>query len=268
MYITHRGNIKGKNRRVYPPRIDTASFMRYNDTTFHRKKRIIMANNKSFFDSKFVRFGNKLTDLMLLQFATLLCCLPIVTIGASFTAMYHVLLKMYRDEEPYVFREFFKAFKSNFKQSTIIWLIYIGFFAALYLALVLILNVDSAALRLGIYLLPIPLIVGILSLNWVFILQSRYENSILQTIKNALIVALGRPIRTFTMLVLNLSPMLVLIITLNLALVVLVLGLSGPGFINAIFFSQFFDQQEGTNWRKERAQQMLDELHKEQSYDT
>ena len=52
-----------------------------------------------------------------------LTSIPIVTIGASFTALYTVTNKMVNDDEGPVKDEYFKAFKSNFKQSTIIWLI-------------------------------------------------------------------------------------------------------------------------------------------------
>lgn len=53
----------------------------------------------------------------------LICCLPIVTVGASTTALFTVTLKMVKNEEGNVTAQFFKAFKSNFKQSTIVWLI-------------------------------------------------------------------------------------------------------------------------------------------------
>ena len=65
----------------------------------------------------------KLADLILLNLLFIICCIPIVTIGASITAMYYVTLKMVRNEESYLFRSFFKSFKQNLKQSTVIWLI-------------------------------------------------------------------------------------------------------------------------------------------------
>lgn len=74
-------------------------------------------------DSPVMRFLGRLADLMILNLVTLLCCLPVVTIGASLTAMHYVLLKMVRNEESYIVRSFFKSFKENFKQATVIWLI-------------------------------------------------------------------------------------------------------------------------------------------------
>ena len=73
-------------------------------------------------DGPVFRFLNKMADLCILNLIFLLCCLPIITIGASVTALYSVTLKMSRDQEGYIARSFFKAFKANFKQATSIWI--------------------------------------------------------------------------------------------------------------------------------------------------
>ena len=73
-------------------------------------------------DSPLMQGLSKMADLMWLNVLTLLCCLPVVTMGASLTAMNYVALKIVRDEECYISKSFFKSFKENFKQATIIWL--------------------------------------------------------------------------------------------------------------------------------------------------
>ena len=65
----------------------------------------------------------KMADLIWLNILTFICCIPIITIGASMTALNYVTLKIVRDEETYITKAFFKSFKQNFKQATIIWLI-------------------------------------------------------------------------------------------------------------------------------------------------
>ena len=74
-------------------------------------------------DNVIVRALNKICDMVCLNVLWLICCIPVFTIGASTTALYTVMLKMVKNEEGYIFRGFFKAFKENFKQSTIMWLI-------------------------------------------------------------------------------------------------------------------------------------------------
>lgn len=74
-------------------------------------------------DGPVFRFLGKLADLMILNVVFLICCLPIVTIGASLTALNYVSLKMAEGEEGYIVKSFFKSFRQNFVQSTLMWLI-------------------------------------------------------------------------------------------------------------------------------------------------
>ena len=74
-------------------------------------------------DNKFFTVMGRVADLIMLNVVFLICCLPIVTIGASLTALHYVTLKMARNEESYIIRSFFKSFKQNFKQATVINLI-------------------------------------------------------------------------------------------------------------------------------------------------
>ena len=66
---------------------------------------------------------NKMADLMILNLLTILCCLPVVTVGASLTAMHYMVIKLIRNEESYVVKGFFRSFKQNLRQGTIIWLL-------------------------------------------------------------------------------------------------------------------------------------------------
>ena len=83
-------------------------------------------------DNKFFTFMGRLADLVILNLLCIVCCIPIVTAGASITAMYYVTLKMVRNEEAYIIRGFFHSFKQNLKQSLIIHLIML--FAGIMLA--------------------------------------------------------------------------------------------------------------------------------------
>lgn len=79
------------------------------------------------YDSKFSQILMKIGYSCCLNIMWFICCIPIVTIGASTTALYYVTLKLARDEETYIMSMFFRAFKENFKQSTILWLILMVF---------------------------------------------------------------------------------------------------------------------------------------------
>lgn len=74
-------------------------------------------------DSKFYEVVSKIADLVILNLIFVLCSLPIITIGASTTALYGVTKKMAGNREGYIFRNFFQLFKENFRQSTVMWII-------------------------------------------------------------------------------------------------------------------------------------------------
>ena len=74
----------------------------------------------------------KVADLFILNILCLICCIPIVTAGASITAMFYVTIKMVKNEESYIIKSFFKSFKQNFKQATVINLIMLVLAVILY----------------------------------------------------------------------------------------------------------------------------------------
>ena len=80
-------------------------------------------------DSLLSRFFYLVGDIITLHFLWILCSLPIITIGASTTALYYSCMKRIRTKEGYPLKNFFSSFKINFKQSTLIWigLMIIGF---------------------------------------------------------------------------------------------------------------------------------------------
>ena len=70
-------------------------------------------------DNPFFTFMGKVCDMMIISLLWFVCCLPIVTIGPATTALYYVMVKVIRRERGYVFREYCRSFKENFKVGTI-----------------------------------------------------------------------------------------------------------------------------------------------------
>ncbi len=60
---------------------------------------------------------SEVADVMILSFYWWICSIPLVTVGASTTALYYVLGKKIRKESTSITRDFFYSFKMNFKQS-------------------------------------------------------------------------------------------------------------------------------------------------------
>ena len=138
--------------------------------------------------SPFQRFLNKMTDLLVLNLVTLLMCLPVITAGAALTAMHYVLLKMVRGEEGYIVKSFFRSFKRDFRQATVLWILYVALAALMVSNLVLVLEGS------GKYPLWLPssiLVVGLLALMFMiytFAMLSRFDNSIYHTLLNAVTI--------------------------------------------------------------------------------
>ena len=150
-------------------------------------------------------FLNKVADLVILNLLFILCSIPIITIGCSMTAMDYVLLKKKEGSESYLWKMFFHSFKENFKQSTIIWI-------CMMLA-AFVLYVDFRMLPqfkgpMGIALLVVVAMGAffwlILSI-YVFPLQSRFENPIRQTIKNAVLMSLANAPKTILLVVISIA---------------------------------------------------------------
>lgn len=142
------------------------------------------------FDSMFSRFLYFVADIVVLHFLWLLCSLPIVTIGASTTALYYSCMKRIRTNEGYASRNFFKSFKENFRQSTIIWigLLIIGFimFADLRIGMQIGGGIGKYMLvSCSIFIIPYVLIA-----LYIFPVQAKFENRIRDNLKNALLMSL------------------------------------------------------------------------------
>lgn len=87
-----------------------------------------------FFSSEgpLIGFLQKIGTLIVLSVLFLLCSLPVVTIGAAASALYYAVAKSVRRERGYPTKEFFRAFKRNLKNGTVLTVIF-GGLAALIL---------------------------------------------------------------------------------------------------------------------------------------
>lgn len=74
-------------------------------------------------DNSVMRALSKIFDMGVLTLIYLVFCIPIVTIGAATTSLYYVSAKVLRHNRSYVWREFWSSFKTNFLQSTIVWVL-------------------------------------------------------------------------------------------------------------------------------------------------
>ena len=206
-------------------------------------------------DNAVTRALSKICDMMCLNVVWIVCCLPIVTIGASTTALYSVMLKMVKNEEGYIFRSFFKAFKENFRQSTILWI--------LFAVLGIIWRIDYSVTgtfpgQLEFIFQAVFMLLGFILLSLViysFPLTARYVNPISATLMNALILTVAKLPYTFVMVVVTAGSVLASLwntTTLMFAIPMwLVFGGALVAWINSWILRRVFSVFEGTEGGKE-----------------
>ena len=197
-------------------------------------------------DNKFFTFMSRVADLMMLNVVFLICCIPIVTIGASCTAMYYVTLKMARNEESYIIKGFFKSFKENFKQSTIIWLIMLVAGIILLMDFRITGQMKSTLTTVMRYGLMVVAVVYAFVLSYIFPILSKFVNSIKNTFKNSLFMSIKHLPYTFLILIVAVVPAgatLMIPIVFAYGLIVWILiGFALIAFINSYFFVKIFDR--------------------------
>lgn len=148
-------------------------------------------------DSKFYKYGTLLGDLIILTILWLICSIPVITIGASTTALYYVTTRQLSDREGYVSRDFFKSFKQNFLEATAMTLI-LGVIAA-----VLLININlfvpDTTINVVIYLIQYVLLYELLIFTiYVFPVLSRFDLKLGDLIKTSFFMANRHLLTTFT----------------------------------------------------------------------
>lgn len=75
-------------------------------------------------ESKLFSFFSRLVDLLLLNALFVITSLPVLTLGASLTALYSVSYKLIRNRESYICRDYFRAFRENFRLGSVGFLLF------------------------------------------------------------------------------------------------------------------------------------------------
>lgn len=155
------------------------------------------------FDNPVLAWMGRVGDAIFLSAFWVLCSLPIFTIGASSTALYYSFQKVIKNNRGYVWKEFYQAFKANFKQSTIIWLTVLGIYA------VSIVDIFFARQLFDVFefsqvlhmLFGVVIILVTMWMIYLFPYIARFENTTKATMKNCAIIAIANFPRTLLLTV-------------------------------------------------------------------
>ncbi|SCI52733.1 MULTISPECIES: YesL family protein [unclassified Romboutsia] len=199
------------------------------------------------YDNKFFEALEKVTNIITLNFLCILFSIPIITIGASITSTYYVAMKIVRNEEGYIFKMFIKSFKENFKVSTVVWI------SIMVIGLILILDFrisnmisNSVISNVFKFILMVASTITIFNFTYIFPIISKFENSIKNTIINAVFMSVQNLPYTIIMVLLNLIPIISILFFRNylgyIVFFYLVIGYAVVSCINSLLLNNIFNK--------------------------
>lgn len=196
------------------------------------------------FDNPFLNFMSKVADLIILNLLWIFCSIPIVTIGAATSALYSETFKLAEDKEGYIISSYFKAFKENFKYSTLAWILIVFIGYILFIDLSYWISSTSSLSHIIVILNFTILIIFFNASFCFFALQSKFKNTLKNTLKNSVLLTLKHFISSIPILFLAIG-----VITMNLKFpfaifLTLLIGVSGFCQVTSYIYLDWFKRYE------------------------
>lgn len=190
----------------------------------------------------FFRFMGRISDLMILNFLWAICSLPIITIGASTTALYDVTLKLVDETEGYLFKSFFKSFKENFKKATIIWIIVLSILFIIGVNLIFWTKYASITGYIPISIILFIFFLFLPTEVYIFPILSNFKKTVKETIKYAFIISIRY--LPYSLVIILISGIFLTIITIFpfTILFMIFVGFAFGAYINSHFFRMIFNK--------------------------
>ena len=173
-----------------------------------------------------------------------MCIRDSITAGAALTSMHYVALKIVRNEESYITRSFFKSFKTNFRQATLIWLLLMLVAAILGGDYYIITKSGMQFSQVLVVLIMAAGVLVICTSLYVFPVLAKFDNTIMGTIRNAFIMSILQLPKTVVMFVMAFFPLIIYLVSLRLIPIIFLFGFSLPAYASAMLYNKFFQKLE------------------------
>ncbi len=160
-------------------------------------------------DSTFGRITNQLWIIIASNILFMICCIPVVTVGPAFAALHHVMLKNKKEKgEIFVFKEFWKGLKNNWKQALIAEVIVLIVGLVFWQDLRFIKYQGGAADTFRIPVMAVG-IVGLIVVSYLFPVMVWFEGSLKDHMVKVPYFAAKNPLRILVILALEAVPVAV-----------------------------------------------------------
>ena len=196
-------------------------------------------------DSALSRFLSRVADLMILNVLFIVTSLPIVTIGASLTALNFVALRYPKDESESVPRDYLRSFKENFRQATLAWAVIVVVASALAAWYILATNLTLGAVA-QLILLVIWYVIAVAFVGtvlYVFPYLAKFEGGTREVFRNARLMSWRHGLTTFVVAVLTATCILVTVFFPQLVgygLLWFLIGFAGLAVVEGLLFARVF----------------------------
>lgn len=177
-----------------------------------------------------------------------LLSIPLFTVGVALSALFACMQAIWEDDEDdMIAKQFWNAFKLNFKQGTAIWLICLFVFAFLGIYYMIISSMTGMAgnvYRISFFVMCVVFLFGF---QYFFPLQARYRNSVRNTFKNAWLLSIAAlPWTLLSILLVVAAVYISFFMNPNgVSLAVFLWGMAGFGivaYLNSMFFRKAFQK--------------------------
>lgn len=163
------------------------------------------------YDSPFITKLNVAADFLIINILYVICCIPIITIGAATSALYSIGFRFWGKKD-YGAKVYLREFLHNFKSITLPWLAFllVGLFFLFDISLLVANQLPSFKI--------ITALLAILLLGWsmfccqLFLINARFTCTHKQLFQNAVLITLAHPVRSlFTAILFIAIPFIILI---------------------------------------------------------
>ena len=200
-------------------------------------------------DNPVMRLLGRIFDVAYLNVLCLVCCIPIITIGPSITALYYCMLKILRKEDSTITRMFLGSFKANLKQGIGMTILFIGFAIILLMDLHACNLLDVANIEYIEYVRTILYVIFAIYavvVSYAFPILAQFDNTIINILKYSILLAIYNFGYTFWIVILNIIPIAVFVYLPELFLWTfpawLTFGFATIALINSKMFVKIFDK--------------------------
>ena len=202
-------------------------------------------------ESPLMQMLTKAGDMILLNVLFLVCCIPVITAGASVAAMHKMMQEVVYDTDCGTVKGFFRAFKANFKQATILWIIMLLVIVSLGCDALLIITFfsGSEAVKWMLILLAVLAALVCCVVAYMIPLIVRYENTLREHLTNAAVLAIIKLPRTIGLVVLNLLPAILFAVSVSVFFQTMIfwlfIGFTFTTYLEVVLLKPVFAELEG-----------------------